>query len=146
MFIFSIQDTLIKLISDSVNIYVIYIIRSIIGLLVILIYCKFKNIKIILKSHYPIITIFRVSIFFLGFSLYYFSLSKISLPHAVTLFFASPFFITIASKYIIGEKIGLYRWSSIIIGFIGVYLVLNPDFNGFNVYSLFPYFAHFFMQ
>ena len=144
MFVFSIQDTLIKIISDSVNIYLIYIIRSIIGLLATLIYCKFKNIKIIFKSHYPITTIFRVSVFFLGFSLYYFALSKISLPEAVTLFFISPFFVTIASKFIIGETIGFYRWSSIIIGFIGVYLVLNPDFNDFNVYSLFPIFCAFF--
>ena len=38
MFVFTIQDVLIKLISDSVNIYVIYIMRSITGLFVIIIY------------------------------------------------------------------------------------------------------------
>ena len=144
MFVFSIQDALIKVISGSVNIYVIYIVRSIIGLLAILIYCKLKNIKLIFKTHYPIITTLRVSGFFLGFSLYYFSLSKISLPEAVTLFFVSPFFVTIASKFIIGEKVGIYRWSLIFVGFIGVYLVLNPDFNNFNIYSLFPIFCAFF--
>ena len=144
MFVFSIQDALIKVISGSVNIYVIYIVRSIIGLLAILIYCKLKDIKLIFKTHYPIITTLRVSGFFLGFSLYYFSLSKISLPEAVTLFFVSPFFVTIASKFIIGEKVGIYRWSLIFVGFIGVYLVLNPDFNNFNIYSLFPIFCAFF--
>ena len=144
MFVFSIQDALIKVISDSVNIYVIYIVRSIIGLLAILIYCKLKHIKLIFKTHYPITTSFRVSGFFLGFSLYYFSLSKISLPEAVTLFFVSPFFVTIASKFLIGEKVGIYRWSLIFLGFIGVYLVLNPDFNDFNIYSLFPIFCAFF--
>ena len=144
MFVFSIQDALIKVISGSVNIYVIYIVRSIIGLLAILIYCKFKHIKLIFKTHYPIITTLRVSGFFLGFSLYYFSLSKISLPEAVTLFFVSPFFVTIASKFLIGEKVGIYRWSLIFVGFIGVYLVLNPDFNNFNIYSLFPIFCAFF--
>ena len=51
MFVFSIQDALIKVISDSVNIYVIYIVRSIIGLLAILIYCKLKHIKLIFKTH-----------------------------------------------------------------------------------------------
>lgn len=81
---------------------------------------------------------------FLGFSLYYFSLSKISLPQAVTLFFVSPFFVTISSKFIIGEKIGPYRWSAIFIGFLGVYLVLDPDFSNFNFYSLFPIFCAFF--
>ena len=77
MFVFTIQDALIKLISDSINIYVIYITRSITGLFVIIIYCKIKKIKIVLKSYYPFITIIRVTGFFLGFSLYYFSLSKI---------------------------------------------------------------------
>ena len=144
MFVFAIQDTLIKFISDSINIYLIYIVRSIIGLLSIFIYCYLNNIKLVFKTHYPLITIFRVFVFFLGFSLYYFSLSKISLPEAVTLFFVSPFFVTISSKFIIGEKIGLYRWSAILIGFFGVYLVLDPNFNNFNIYSLFPIICAFF--
>jgi len=80
----------------------------------------------------------------LGFSLYYFSLSKISLPEAVTLFFVSPFFVTIFSRFIIGERVGIYRWFSIVIGFLGVYLVLNPNFNDFNIYSLFPIICAFF--
>ena len=92
MFVFSIQDTLIKLMSDSINIYVIYIVRSIVGILVIFTYCWIYKIQLIFKTYYPFITILRVSIFFLGFSLYYFSLSKISLPEAVTLFFVSHFF------------------------------------------------------
>ena len=144
MFVFSIQDTLIKLMSDSINIYLIYIVRSIVGILVILTYCWIYKIQLIFKTYYPFITILRVSIFFLGFSLYYFSLSKISLPEAVTLFFISPFFVTISSKFIIGETIGIYRWSAILIGVIGVYLVLDPNFNDFNIYSLFPIFCAFF--
>ncbi len=47
MFVFSIQDTLIKLMSDSINIYVIYIVRSIVGILVIFAYCWVYKIKII---------------------------------------------------------------------------------------------------
>ena len=39
MFVFSIQDTLIKLMSDSINIYVIYIVRSMVGIFVIFTYC-----------------------------------------------------------------------------------------------------------
>ena len=144
MFVFSIQDTLIKLLSDSINIYVIYIVRSIVGILVILTYCWIYKIQLIFKTYYPFITILRVSIFFIGFSLYYFSLSKISLPEAVTLFFVSPFFVTITSKLIIGEYIGIYRWSAILIGFTGVYLVLDPNFDDFNIYSLFPIFCAFF--
>ena len=66
------------------------------------------------------------------------------MPEAVTLFFVSPFFVTIFSKFIIGEKVGIYRWGAIFIGFFGVYLVLNPNFNDFNIYSLFPILCAFF--
>ena len=54
MFVFAIQDSLIKLISDSINIYVIYISRSLIGITAILFYCKINNIKVVFKTYYPI--------------------------------------------------------------------------------------------
>ena len=36
------------------------------------------------------------------------------------------------------EKIGIRRWSAIFVGFIGVYIVLNPDFENFNIMNLAP--------
>jgi len=57
---------------------------------------------------------------------------------AVTLFFVSPFFVTIFSMLIIREKIGFRRWMAIFVGFTGVYLVMDPKIENFNIYSLFP--------
>ena len=138
MTVFAIQDTFIKLLSNDTNIYLIYFFRSTIGLLVIFIFLKIKKIPFIIKTHYPLLTFIRAIAFFLGFSLYYYSLTKLSLALAVTLFFVSPFFITIFSMLIIKEKIGWRRWMAIIVGFMGVYLVMNPKFDDFNIYSLFP--------
>ena len=138
MTVFAIQDTFIKLISNEVNLYLIYFTRCIIGLIILLSYLKFKKIDIIFNTHYPILTIIRTIVFFLGFSFYYFSLSKLSLPIAITLFFVSPFFTSIFSMVILKDKVGYKRWLAIFIGFIGVYLVMDPNFNDFNIYSLFP--------
>ena len=138
MTVFALQDTFIKLLSDNTNIYLIYFIRCIIGLIVIIIYLKFKKIPIVIKTHYPFLTIIRVLAFFLGFSLYYYSLTELSLALAVTLFFVSPFFITIFSMLIIREKIGIRRWLAILVGFMGVYLIMDPEFDDFNIYLLFP--------
>ena len=80
MTVFALQDTFIKLISDTTNLYLIYLVRCIIGLFVIICYLKYKKQAIIFKTHYPFLTIVRCFAFFLGFSLYYFSLSKLSLP------------------------------------------------------------------
>ena len=138
MTVFIIQDTFIKLLSDDTNIYLIYFIRSIIGLVVIFTYLKIKKIPFVIKTNYPLFTTFRTLAFFIGFSLYYYSLTKLSLAMAVTLFFVSPFFITILSMLIIKEKVGFRRWGAIVVGFTGVYMVMDPKFNDFNIYSLFP--------
>ena len=74
----------------------------------------------------------------MGFSLYYYSLTELSLALAVTLFFVSPFFVTIFSMLIIKEKIGIRRWLAILVGFMGVYLIMDPKFDDFNIYLLFP--------
>jgi drug/metabolite transporter (DMT)-like permease len=138
MTVFALQDTFVKLLSDDTNIYLIYFIRSAVGLLVIFTYLKIKKIPIIIKTHYPLLTIIRTMTFFFGFSLYYYSLTKLSLALAVTLFFVSPFFVTIFSMIIIKEHIGIRRWMAILVGFVGVFLVMDPKIESFNIYLLFP--------
>ena len=138
MTVFAVQDTFIKLLSNNTNLYLIYFVRCLVGLLVIFTYLKIKKIPLILKSHYPFLTVIRTLGFFLGFTLYYYSLTELSLALAVTLFFVSPFFVTIFSVIIIKENVGIRRWLAILVGFIGVYLVMDPKIDSFNVYSLFP--------
>lgn len=43
-----------------------------------------------------------------------------------TLLFAAPFISTILSIFFLKQKIGVYRWASIVMGFIGVLVVLRP--------------------
>ena len=55
----------------------------------------------------------------------------------MTLTFSSPFFIVILSIIFLQDKVGIYRWSAIIIGFIGVVLILRPTSEIFNFFSIF---------
>ena len=57
---------------------------------------------------------------------------------ATALFFVTPFLITIFAKFFLKEQIGPRRWLAVIIGFIGVYVILNPNFDNFNYMSLTP--------
>ena len=61
-----------------------------------------------------------------------------SLAMANALFFSSPFFISIFAKIFLRENIGIRRWSAIFVGFIGVYIVLDPDFENFKLINLAP--------
>lgn len=51
---------------------------------------------------------------------------QLGLALSYTLIFAGPFFAALLSIIILKEKVGPYRWASIIGGFIGVLVVLRP--------------------
>jgi drug/metabolite transporter (DMT)-like permease len=138
MALFSIQDALIKFIYEEVALYELYFGRTATALILLVSYLKLSKQKIVLKTYYPLLTVLRVFCFFFGFSFFYISLTYMSLAEANALFFSSPFFISILATIILKEKVGFRRWSAIFIGFIGVFIVLNPDFNNFDYMKLAP--------
>ena len=143
MFIVSFQDATFKYIYSSVSLYEVYFIRTLVSFVIIVFYLKITNKPIIFYTHYPLLTIIRVTLFFFGFSSFYISLTIMPLATATALFFASPFLITIFAIFILKEQVGPRRWLAVIIGFIGVYVILNPNFNNFDYLSLTPVFTAF---
>ena len=138
MFVFSVQDSIMKYIFNFVSLYEVYLIRTLVSLVVILLFLKLTKKPIIFKTQYPLLTFCRVVLFFFGFSFFYISLTVLPLGTATALFFVTPFLITIFAKFFLKEKIGPRRWLAVIIGFIGVYVILNPDFSNFDYMSLTP--------
>ena len=138
MMVFSVQDGIMKYIFNFVSLYEVYLIRTLVSFGLILIFLKVKKEKIVFKSQYPLLTFCRVILFFFGFSSFYISLTVLPLGFATALFFVTPFLITIFAHFFLKEEIGIRRWSAVVVGFIGVYITLNPDFNNFNYLSLLP--------
>ena len=141
MFIIAFQDISFKILSTNTNLFLIFFFRSVMAVIIILLFLKFTKRPIVFKTHFPLLTLARCLLLFIGFSCFFISLSVLSYPIAVTLFFASPLFVTILSKFILQENIGFRRWGAVLIGFVGVYLVMNPNFNNLNIYTLFPVFT-----
>ena len=138
MFVFSIQDSIMKYIYSFVSLYEIYLIRTLVSFVIILLFLKITKKPIIFKTQYPLLTFCRILLFFFGFSSFYISLTVLPLITATALFFVTPFLITIFAKFFLKEQIGPRRWSAVIIGFVGVYVILNPDFSNFDYMSLTP--------
>ena len=143
MFVISIQDAIMKFIYSSTSLYEVYFIRTLVGFLIIVLFLKITNKPIIIATHYPFLTTCRVVLFFFGFSSFYVSLTIMPLVTATALFFVSPFLMTIFAKFFLKEQIGLRRWLAVIVGFIGVYTILNPNFDNFDYLSLTPIFCAF---
>tara|TARA_B100001540_G_C15800077_1_gene639535 strand:+ start:410 stop:1357 length:948 start_codon:yes stop_codon:yes gene_type:complete len=138
MTVFSVQDTLVRILSSEVSILQIMFLRSLVGLAILFIFLKIIKIPIIFSSEYPLLTVIRAILFMFAFLFYYIGLAY--LPYAVTtaLFFTTPFFITILSKIFLKETVGLIRLLTIIFGFLGVVIIANPTIDSFNIFMIFP--------
>ena len=86
-----------------------------------------------------IVLSFIRGICFLAMNVFIFiSVVNLQFATAMTLTFSSPFFIVILSIILLQDKVGIYRWSAVIIGFLGVVMIMRPTSDIFNFYSIFP--------
>ena len=138
MMVFSVQDSIMKYIYNFASLYEVYLIRTLVSFVIIFLFLKLTKKPIVFKSQYPLLTFIRVILFFFGFSFFYVSLTVLPLATATALFFVTPFLITIFANLFLKEHIGIRRWSAVIIGFIGVYIILNPNFSNFDYMTLTP--------
>ena len=66
------------------------------------------------------------------------ALRKLPLATVVSISFAAPVFTTVMSIFLLNEKVGLYRWLAVIVGFIGIIIISEPGFSSMNLYYLYP--------
>ncbi len=64
---------------------------------------------------------------------FFYSISVISMAKALTLAFIAPLVTTALSPIILDEKVGIKRWSAVIVGFIGSLVVIRPGLIEFNI-------------
>ena len=112
---------------------------AIIPLILLLIYNKessdlFKN----LNKKFILFCFIRGSCFLAINILYYIAINNMEFATASTLTFSSTFFIVILSIFFLGDRVGIYRWSAVIIGFVGVVMIMKPNSSIFSYYSILP--------
>ncbi len=66
------------------------------------------------------------------------ALRNLPLATVVSITFAAPIFTTIMSIFFLSEKVGLYRWLAVLVGFIGILIISEPGFSSFNFYYIYP--------
>tara|TARA_E500000178_G_scaffold337602_1_gene376968 strand:+ start:4 stop:855 length:852 start_codon:yes stop_codon:yes gene_type:complete len=66
------------------------------------------------------------------------ALRELPLATVVSISFASPIFATILSIFFLSEKVGIFRWLAVVIGFIGILVITEPGITELNIYYIFP--------
>ncbi|AHF93284.1 transporter [Opitutaceae bacterium TAV5] len=67
--------------------------------------------------------------------------THLSMAEAFVLIFLQPAFVTLTSMLFLKERVGIRRWSAVVIGFIGVLIVLRPGFRELSIGHLGAVFA-----
>jgi drug/metabolite transporter (DMT)-like permease len=57
-----------------------------------------------------------------------YAFTTIPMAEVYALFFLAPLFVTILSVIVLKETVGPWRWSAVVMGFVGVLLVVKPGF------------------
>tara|TARA_B100001027_G_scaffold53421_1_gene35720 strand:- start:1141 stop:1959 length:819 start_codon:yes stop_codon:yes gene_type:complete len=66
------------------------------------------------------------------------ALRNLPLATVVSISFAAPIFTTFLSIFFLSEKVGIYRWLAVLIGFVGILIITEPGFESLNIYYIFP--------
>ena len=66
---------------------------------------------------------------------FFYAISVISLAKALTLAFIAPLIVTALSPFLLGERVGVRRWTAVILGFFGSLVVIRPGFVELNLAS-----------
>ena len=66
------------------------------------------------------------------------ALRELPLATVVSISFAAPIFTTIFSIFLLSEKVGIFRWLAVVVGFIGILIITEPGITQLNIYYIFP--------
>ncbi len=124
--VFSLQDVIIKSLSDGYPAHEIVFVRGLVALVPLLIIVRLESGGWALRTRQPVLVLLRGLAGFLSYTTYYLALTVLPLADTATLFYSSPLFITALSVPMLGERIRLRRWLAVAAGFAGVVVVMRP--------------------
>ena len=128
-----VMDAFAKYLSSSMDVLQItwgrYFFTLIFTLSLMLIFYR----KSLVWTKKPFLQLIRGLIFVFSTYLFFYAISEISLPKALTLAFVAPICVTALSPFFLKEQVGIKRWLAVFLGFFGTLVVIRPGLIEFNL-------------
>jgi drug/metabolite transporter (DMT)-like permease len=134
---FSVMDLLVKW-SDNYPTGEVLFFRGFFGILPTYFLIPNDKLRTFYKTKRPKEHLFRCLTGLIALVAIVIALRELPLAVVVSLSYAAPLFITILSILLLNEKVGLFRWAAVLIGFIGVIIISEPGFKEMNVVYFLP--------
>ena len=126
----SINDMLIKRLSDSYALHQMIFLRSAIGIIFGLILLRLEGGFILLRTGQFWLHLLRGLCLVVANMAFFAAIAVVPLADATALFFVAPLFITTLAVPFLGERIGVRRIAAVIFGFLGVLIMVRPGGSG----------------
>ena len=137
---FSTVDMVVKLISEDVSTGQILFFRMVFGMVALVpmlaIEARSLNWLPLLRTRHFGMHMLRSLVTLAFLALYFVSIILLPLADAFAVGFAVPLWVAVLSVPLLGEKVGLRRWTAIGLGLIGVMIILRPGGGVFGLGGL----------
>ena len=130
------MHSLVRGISQDLHPFVIVFFRNLFGLLVLIPLIAQAGGLSALRTERGWLYAVRAVIGVFAMTSWFYAISRVPLTNATALSFSTAIFATLSAWLFLGEKMRVRRWTAIFVGMFGVLVVLRPDVEGFNSYSL----------
>ena len=134
---FSIMDLLVKWSQEYPTGEVLFF-RGFFGLLLTYFLIPKDKLKSFYKTDRKLEHFFRCFAGIIALIAIVVALRELPLAIVVSLSYAAPLFITVLSIFLLSEKVGIFRWIAVLIGFVGVLVISEPGFNEVNYLYILP--------
>jgi drug/metabolite transporter (DMT)-like permease len=125
--LFAVMSALIRGFGDVVPVGQVVFFRSAFAILpVVVIYAARGELMTAVRTGRPLGHVGRGIISILGMFLSFASLARLPLVDATAISFAAPLITVALAALILKERVRIYRWSAVAIGFVGVIVMLAP--------------------
>ena len=139
---FSINDMTVKLLSGDYALHEIILIRSIIGMAVLMaVIVPLEGGWAVLRTNRLPMHVLRGLFVVITNMTFFLALAALPLADAVAIFFIGPLIITLFSVVFLGESVGPRRWIAVLMGLAGVIVMVRPGSAGFQLAALLPLIA-----
>lgn len=127
MFMFAVMNATAKYLSTEHSVIEIAFYRNVVACLPFLLAASlFRRRKILVMETKPNLVITRAVIGSLSLVLTFAAFSLMPMAETSVLLFTASLFLPVLGVLMLREQVGPYRWSAVIIGFVGIAIMANP--------------------
>jgi S-adenosylmethionine uptake transporter len=133
---FILNDTFVKLASADIPVPQIIVLRSLIALPPVILFCWRQGLLANVWAFRDRLLWWRTFGEIGGTVTYLSALARLDIANITAIAQTNSLAVTAAAALFLREKVGIRRWSAIIIGLFAVLLVIRPGMEGFSAWSL----------